>query len=68
MFDSDDSYYSDEDDDDDDDDDEDDEILQNIARSFRTKYERKPTEKGNTKPYYLSNHLCTAPNPLLRGT
>ena len=45
VYDSDDSYCS--DDDDDDDDEVDDEILHSIARSFRKKYERKPTEKGN---------------------
>ncbi|XP_068709017.1 uncharacterized protein [Montipora foliosa] len=55
MFDSDDSYYSDDDDDDDDDDDEDDEILQNIARSFRTKYERKPTEKVGQPAHNLTD-------------
>ena len=49
MYDSDNSYYSDDDDDDDDDDELDDEILQSIARSFRKKYERKPTEKGTMR-------------------
>lgn len=55
MYDSDNSYYSD-DDDDDDDDELDDEILQSIARSFRKKYERKPTEKGamaDISPLYI---------------
>ena len=58
MYDSDNSYYSDDDDDDDDDDELDDEILQSIARSFRKKYERKPTEKGAMLAYLHFLYLC----------
>lgn len=55
VYDSDDSYCS---DDDDDDDELDDEILHSIARSFRKKYERKPTEKGNSE---LSDEFVLKP-------